>query len=348
MQSIVLIVDDQLSNLRFYTSFLSEHYSLLAATSATEARETLQRKTPHVIVLDINMPEMNGLDFAHELREHPKYREIPIVFLTGDKSPQSVKTALEMEHTDYLLKPIKPVKLHKRIEHALQHSIAAVFAQRYRESMTLLSDFFSAPPHRIDIESLHNHALSLVELISDERWKLSHLLETLPQDYNEASHNLNVGILAIMLGRTQHFSQRQLVEIAVAGMLHDIGKIEIDPEILNKKGQLQWYEYSEVQSHSEHGMQLAKEMGIHSGAILLAIKHHHERMDGTGYPDGLSGNAIGQYAQMLAVSDVFDALSTDRTYRNRYSSFEAFKIMRQDYKEALNQKLVKSLISLLR
>jgi len=346
MRKSVLIVDDQISNVSFTKALLESHYEVFGATSANEAKKQVQKHHPDVILLDIMMPEVSGLEFAHEIRKEKAFSSVPIIFLTGDSSDKSVKEAMSIAYTDYLLKPIKFEKIHKRIENILEHSIDAFFEHAYLNCVHMMDDYFKNNLV-LDFENVHRHVEKLVEFINKKHWHLGKLFQKIPKGYDVASHSTNVAVLAIILGKSLHYNIKQLMDVGVAGLLHDIGKINVDKDILEKKTQLHWSEYEKVKKHSEYSMDSAKQIGVKSEVVLLAILHHHEKMDGTGYPKGLRENKIPIYAQILSICDVFDALICERDFRSQYSSFDALKLMRTQMSGSFNENLLINFIKLL-
>lgn len=144
------------------------------------------------------------------------------------------------------------------------------------------------------------------------------------------SHSLNVSLISYTIGQWLSFRQKKLMRLAIAGLLHDIGKIKINRDILNKPGKLTDDEYKEIKKHTIYGFQLLKNQDI-SHDIKMAVLMHHERYDGSGYPLGVKNNQINNFAKIVAVADIYDALTSDRPYRNKFSPFHVIRQFEQDY-----------------
>jgi len=219
----------------------------------------------------------------------------------------------------------------------------------YRSGADLLKRCFDCPSdENLPLGDVRTYARIMGEFVASQRYSFKQLLAAMSGHYSEAHHSLNVALLAAVLAKTQKFTGRQLEEIALAGLLHDIGKRRVDPEILEKPTELDSDEFEKVREHALFSAQIVKTHNINNPQILSAIRYHHERLDGSGYPNGLMGNQIPVMAQVLAVCDVFDALTTDRTFRVRYSSFEALKLMKKEMGRQINTAYVDHLILQLR
>ena len=194
------------------------------------------------------------------------------------------------------------------------------------------------------IESFIDVALHLV--VSKEGL-FNEYVKMTPAQYQINYHSVNVCILSIFLGNAVGLNYSELKQLAMAGMLHDIGKGCIQRSILDKEVSLDPDEYELVQTHSTRSAELAGENGITDKRILDGILYHHEKFDGTGYPEGLREKKIPKMAQIISICDAFDALTTDRTFRKKYSSFDALSLMREEMSKHLNQDYIKKFIQLL-
>lgn len=173
-------------------------------------------------------------------------------------------------------------------------------------------------------------------------------LKMMPDKYQIEYHSVNVCFLSIFLGQSLGFQRSELRRLAMAAVLHDIGKLQIDTELLDKNTTLDPDEFEKMRSHSKLSAEMASQNKIYDKQILDGILYHHEKLDGTGYPEGLSGDKIPRMAQIIGICDVFDALTTERTFRKKYSSFEALTLMRNEMSHHLNQEYIKKFIQLLR
>ncbi|MEA3374377.1 MAG: HD domain-containing protein [Campylobacterota bacterium] len=218
----------------------------------------------------------------------------------------------------------------------------------YQTALSLMEAYFSAGNEEIMLKYIELYSDALIGIFDGSEYRLGEFLDDMPDSYDDASHNVNVSFLGVLLGRELGLSNLQLHELSIAGILHDIGKVRIDPKILNKDSSLDSDEFEAVQEHSVFSVEIAKYNGVSSANVLSAIRYHHEKLDGSGYPEGLEGNKIPLMAQMIGICDIFDALTTDHTFRARYSSFDALKLMKREMAQQLNGSYVNTFIKLLK
>lgn len=143
------------------------------------------------------------------------------------------------------------------------------------------------------------------------------------------THSMNVAMLSMLIGKWLKYEDKKLQALVQAALLHDIGKIKVPLEILNKPGKLTDAEYEEMKKHSEYGYRMLEEKGNISMDICLAVLMHHEREDGSGYPIGAKSNRIHDFAKIIAVADIYDAMTSERVYKERESPFEVFELMEE-------------------
>ncbi|HEY9203273.1 HD domain-containing phosphohydrolase [Sulfurimonas sp.] len=180
--------------------------------------------------------------------------------------------------------------------------------------------------------------LGCVELIIDAiiyllKYDDIFIKNTMPHMINDhmlKNHSLHVAIYALTLGYTLKFSDEQLLKLGSAALLHDLGVKKIDKNIINKESELTPKETAVVRKHSQYSVEILKQNKIHDPYIIDAVMHHHERYDGLGYPDKQTKGEISDFASILSICDVFDALTNNRPYRPHYSSFDALKMMMKD------------------
>jgi len=152
----------------------------------------------------------------------------------------------------------------------------------------------------------------------------------MPEEYTIHNHSNNVAFFSAIIGNKLKMSQEELIDLTYAALVHDIGKVRIDSMILEKPSALAENEFELVKEHSQIGYDILVKNGIVNQMILKAVKHHHERLDGSGYPDGLRGKMIPKAARIIGMCDTFDALTTKRTFRKSYTSFESLLLMKRD------------------
>jgi HD-GYP domain-containing protein (c-di-GMP phosphodiesterase class II) len=173
---------------------------------------------------------------------------------------------------------------------------------------------------------------AIIYLIQDNNKYLKNLMPYFKTIDDLATHSIHVAIYAINLGHSLEFSNKKLLKLGIAGLLHDIGTIKIDTAILNKDSSLTQEEIELIQHHPKYSVELLTQNDISDPDILDTVLHHHENNDGTGYPDRLQGKSIRKCSAILSIVNVFNALTSDRAHRKAFRSFEALKIMMQDKK----------------
>ena len=200
----------------------------------------------------------------------------------------------------------------------------------------LFDIFLTNKENKINIECLHLIVQSIIYLV---KYDASFLKSTIPYFVNDnmlKNHSLQVAIYALVIGNILKFKDDDLLKLGVAALLHDIGFKKIDETIINKKSMLTPQEISLMQKHSQHSVEIIEQNKIHDPYIINAVMHHHERYDGSGYPNQLMGDEISNFASIVGICDVFDALTNNRPHREHYSSFNALKMMMRD-KDMVNK-----------
>ncbi len=213
----------------------------------------------------------------------------------------------------------------KMSKYSLKESLEVI----YDVNSNLFKNFMNSNENKIDINCVQSIVSTLVFLMQQNKDYLKDIKPNLHNNYQIEVHSLNVTIYALYIGYCIGISQHQLLQLGTAALLHDVGK-KLIMNIVNKKTALENYELEDVKKHSQYSVDIAKQNDITDTTILDAIMQHHERNNGAGYPLGLGEKAISYFASILAVSDVYDALTVDRPHREQYSSFESLKILIND------------------
>lgn len=219
----------------------------------------------------------------------------------------------------------------------------------YSMTSSLLQTIFDKMDEKLPINAIQESASQLVEQICGTKNTNVHvLLRMMPDEYTTHNHSTNVAFFAVTLGQALGLGKEALTEIAFAGLMHDIGKIRIDKEMLLKPGPLDDDEYELVKGHSDAGYSILQNNGITNQKILHGVRYHHEKLDGSGYPQGLRGKMIPLFARILGICDVFDALTTKRTFRTNYTSFEALLLMKKEMTTQFDESYIDAFIRLLK
>lgn len=200
----------------------------------------------------------------------------------------------------------------------------------YQINNKLFESFFDSKENIIDKACIERIVKSTIYLIQHNPHYLRETMPYFSSEYTVAYHSLHVSIYAISIAHVLELNEKQLLEVGMAGLLHDIGLKKVNHTIVEKNLKLDIKELEMIHKHTIYSAELAQKNKVTNQYILDAIMHHHEALDGTGYPDRLKGNKILDYASILSISDVFDALTNDRPYREKHSTFNALKIMMRD------------------
>jgi putative two-component system response regulator len=293
-RSKILVVDDEKTVVEVHKKMLErDGYDVVVARNGLDALEKVSTENPDLILTDLSMPEMDGLQLCEKLKNGKKTGLIPVVMVTAMDDFDNKIRGIETGADDFLAKPIRPRELYARVKSLLR------------------------------IKSLTDSLESAEAVI----FSLANTIEA--KDYFTKGHIDRVSTLAMNLGAHLGLSRDAVNTLQKGGVLHDIGKIGVKDFILNKSGRLTPEEFEEVKKHPEIGEKICRP--LHSlEPVLPIIKHHHEKYDGTGYPSGLAGEDIPLLARIMAFVDVYDALRSKRAYRDEMSYEAAMTIMREE------------------
>lgn len=329
LQATILVVDDTPENLSVLGDLLQPAHRVRAANSGRGAlRVAASLPKPDLILLDVMMPDMDGYEVLARLRDAPETRDIPVIFVTAMDTPEDEERGLSCGAVDYITKPFRPAIVQARVRTHLE-------LKRARDLLKNQNAFLEAEVARRMsenqlIQDVSIHALArLAETRDSETGK--HLLRT--REY--------MRILARELrphARFSRFLSDHAVELmSKSAPLHDIGKVGIPDYILLKAGNLDPGEWEIMKTHARLGAEAIEQaerdadQPVEFLAMAKDIAHyHHERWDGKGYPEGLSGDAIPVSARLMAIADVFDALISKRVYKAAMSFEEARDIIARD------------------
>lgn len=314
----VLIVDDSEMNRALLTDILEGSYDVAEAEDGAQAIEVLSQNDEDfwLVLLDIIMPGINGFGVLESIREHQWSNRVVVMMISSDGSPENINRAYSLGAFDYISRPFDAMIVHRRVENTLM-----LFARQ--------DDLERRVKEQVVEQQKNNDLMISI---------LSHIVEF--RNGESGPHIQHVkGITELLL---QHLlamtDQYQLTEddiqlIVTASALHDIGKVAIPEEILNKPGRLTDEEFAIMKSHSAIGSQMLLDLPeeqLASPLISVAnaiCRWHHERYDGRGYPDGLVGEEIPICAQVVSLADVYDALTSERSYKKAFSHEKALSMI---------------------
>lgn len=216
----------------------------------------------------------------------------------------------------------------------------------YSTVSDLMESIFESRNETLPLDAITQCVYEIVDIFRSDENLLPLILKIFPHEYLTHHHSINVAYLAAVIGKVVRMNNQELFNLIFAALLHDIGKLRIENTILEKRSFLEDDEFESVKLHAELGYEILKQNGIDNQTVLKGVRHHHERLDGSGYPDALKGKVIPKSARIIAVCDVFDALTTNRTFRINYTSFEALLLMKREMHTQLDEKFVDMFIQL--
>jgi len=290
----ILLVDDQQENIDMMRDLLEpEGYRLSVAHDGEEALALALGRPPVLVLMDIQMPRLNGLDACRALKADPRTHLVPVVLITGLLEREDRIAGIAAGCDDFLTKPVDLEQLLARTRTALR-------------TKSLLDD----------LEQAENVLVSLANALD-------------AKDPYTRGHSERVARYARDLGQARGLTDRECTNLHRAGLLHDIGKIGIPLQYLQKPARLTTDEYEVVKLHPRIGYDICQPLRTMT-PLLPLIRGHHERLDGSGYPDRLRGDQIPVAVRCLTVADIYDALTSDRAYRRALPREQAFKIMREE------------------
>ncbi|MDR0222163.1 MAG: response regulator [Oscillospiraceae bacterium] len=309
----VFIVDDNETNRMTAKRALDGAYKTFALPSAAAMFKLLEKITPELILLDLDMPETDGFQAMAALKSDEKLKSIPVVFLTAMNDADSEIRGFEMGALDFLNKPFSPPVLIKRIETHIDTDNLIKESQRA-------------------VRSIHNATIKVLSDVVESRDEVTggHIART--QKYLEILVNelLRAGTYAARI------SEWDMTLLLPSAQLHDVGKIKISDLVLNKPGKLTDEEYEIIKTHCGEGEKIieriiaeTKDDGFLNHAKMFA-GYHHEKWNGKGYPRGLSGEEIPLEGRIMAIADVYDALVSERPYKKPFTHEQAAEIIKKD------------------
>jgi putative two-component system response regulator len=290
----ILVVDDLPANTGILQELLSdEGYRVSTAVDGESALEAVNRDRPDLVLLDVLMPKVDGYEVCRRLKSNPATRLIPVVLVTGLTDTDSRIRGLEVGADDFMSKPFIIPEMRARVASLLR-------IKRYTDAL----------------DSAESVILSLAMTIE-------------ARDRGTDGHCQRLAKYAVALGERLALPGDDLDALRIGGYLHDIGKVGIPDRVLLKDGRLTTDEFELMKSHTVIGDHLCATLRF-LRRIRPIVRHHHEHLDGSGYPDGLAGADVPLLAQIMGIVDVFDALTTSRPYKPAMSAEQACAVLREE------------------
>lgn len=308
----VLVVDDAPANLALLKQLLTrDGYFVMTAKDGVDALAIVEREAPDIVLTDVVMPRRDGVDLCRAIKANPASRLIPVVLVTSFQGHEDRLRGIEAGADDFLLKPFDPHELRARVRSLLR-------LKAYTD----------------ELDSAEAVIMSLARTVE-------------ARDVTTEGHCQRLSKLASSLGARLGLPSPDIAALERGGVLHDIGKIAVPDAILLKPGRLTAEEFEHIKQHTVVGDRLCSELRL-LRRVRPIVRHHHERLDGTGYPDGLRGPDVPLLAQIMSAVDVYDALTTARPYKLALPAAEAFEELSNEARLGWrDQHLVDELVAML-
>jgi len=313
-KKLILVVEDNSEMRQALAHTLAlEGYSVQQAENGQAALAKLQRLTPDLILSDMNMPRLSGIEFYRALRQNPRWTLIPFIFLTANDTPEDVRQGRSLGVEDYLTKPIDSADLLSTVNARLLRVAEVQVAQMgraYLETVNVLANTIEG------------------------------------RDAYTAGHVERVATYARLLAEALGWAPEHLRMLEFGARLHDIGKIVIPDSILNKTAPLSPVEWVAMRQHPVAGAKILREI-THLQSAVPYVLYHHERWDGSGYPQGMRGKDIPVEGRLLAIVDVYDALTTARPYHPARSTYDVLQFLQMNAGRLFDAHLVTMFIKVI-
>ncbi len=290
----ILVADDQVANLELLEELLTtQGFKVITVPDGALALEELTRTQVDLVLLDVMMPHLNGFDACEKIKSNPETYLIPVVLITALSDKQDRIKGIKAGADDFLTRPLERAELLARVGSLLKLK------------------------HRTDeLERAEAVVFTLARSIEGK-------------DPYTHGHCERLSDYSARLGEHLRLTEDEITALRRAGVVHDVGKIAVPDAILLKPGRLTEEEWKVVRQHPVVGERICAPLKSFR-LVLPIIRHHHEKLDGSGYPDGLRGDAIPITARVIQIVDVFDALTTDRPYKKAFSTADALQTMREE------------------
>jgi len=325
-RELVMLVDDSLANLMTAKEALSDAYTVMTVPSASKMFELLTRYAPKLILLDVDMPEMNGYEAIKILKSHPELKNIPVIFLTAMSDSGHELQGLNLGAMDYIIKPFSAPLLKKRVEVHILVERQKKELQDYNENLQQMVAVKTQT-----ILKLQNKVLQAMAELVEGR-------DTFTGNHIERTQRCLEVLLTAMLETGIYREQTAEWDIDLllqSSQLHDVGKIAIRDSILKKPGKLTEEEFEEMKAHVTYGVKFIEKLEEDEEDSLflqyakIFAYYHHEKWDGSGYPNNLAGTDIPLLGQLMSIVDVYEALVSERCYKPAFDHQTSINIVLQ-------------------
>ncbi|MEP1868452.1 MAG: HD domain-containing phosphohydrolase [Paraglaciecola sp.] len=331
----ILIVDDVSENIQVAMNILKEEsYTFSFASDGQEALDLIKNNAFDLILLDIMMPKINGYDVCLQIKQLDHVKDTPVIFLTAKADVDAISKGFEVGGVDYIVKPFHANELLVRVK---THVELALSRQALKDRTT-----------EVEIKAKLQAARLTEEIEINQCEMIYILMEVMESTSDETGQHIKrvADISKLLAQYVSYLSEEEISSIFLASPMHDIGKIAIPEDILHKPGKLTDEEMTIMKTHAEKGYELLKssKRRLTNAAAIIAYQHH-EKWDGSGYPRGLKGEEIHIFGRIVALADVFDALTHKRQYKNAWTVDDAVEYIKQNSGKHFDPALVDILIT---
>ena len=319
----ILVVDDTPENIDVLKGILAARYSVRAATHGELALRIADKQTPDLILLDVMMPQMDGYEVCRRLKSNPKTADIPVIFVTAKTETADEQAGFDVGAVDYIIKPVNPALVQARVKThlALADQRRACRAQVVERT-----------------QELEEAQKAAIFMLGDA----GHY-----NDNDTGAHIWRMAAYSAALASAVHWPVDRAHLLQLAAPMHDTGKIGIPDSILKAPRKLTAEEWEIMKTHTEIGHKILSKSRTELFQLAATVAlSHHERWDGSGYPHGLSGDAIPEGARIVAIADVFDALTMRRPYKDAWPVERALATLQQDAGSHFDPQLVQTFIAI--
>lgn len=333
MSEKILVIDDEEELRELVSESLQlNDFETLEATNGKEALEIIKNNKFDCVISDIEMPEMTGVELLKEVKKIDI--TLPVIMLTGVKKLQVAIDVMKLGAQDYLVKPINIEELLLSINRGIEY-------RRLRDLNIKLQKENEEYQKHLE-EMVQKRTLQLEEAIFSSLLLLTSTIEA--KDPYTKGHSNRVRLISMDIAKKMNLSKKDLSILEYGSMLHDIGKIGIKDDVLLKKGALNDEEFEIIKSHPSIGAKIIANISFYK-PMIPCVKHHHEKYNGRGYPDGLKGEEIQLLPRIIAVADTYDAMTSTRPYRNALPKEKALSILKEIAGTQLDKEIVDIFIS---
>ena len=294
---VILTVDDDEMNLLLMKRIFAKEADIICLNSGSKALEWLAENDPDIVLLDYHMPAPNGFDILRSMKADERLAKIPVIIVTGDIEAELECDGFMLGATDFIRKPFMPAVVRERVQRVLQYEYLQDHLENEVKRQTNLAN---------------QRLASITRLYNETAFALAKAVDA--KDTYTSGHSERVAKYARMIAERSGATKEEQEEIYTIALLHDIGKIGVPNEIINKPARLTDREYEIMKTHTTKGyniLRIIEEMP----KLATGARSHHERYDGHGYPDHVAGTDIPKYARIISVADAYDAMTSRRSYR---------------------------------